>query len=97
MSARGVWSDEDIEYEAKTLGEIERKIISLCAEHKTFGYMRLAEKTGTSYAEAQRVGHWLQSANLAEIRLLGKGYAGRGIFLNDNGERLRQAIAKLNP
>ena len=92
MSALGTWSDEDIVYAAETLGCLERQIVLLCSERRTFGYRRLAEMTNVSYDEAQRVGRFLQGANLAEVRLLRPGYNGSGIFLNDNGERLRQEL-----
>lgn len=96
MSTLGTWSSEDIAYAAETFGDLERRIILLCHERRTFGYSRLAEKTGVSYADAQRVGHFLQGSNLAEIKLLKPGYNGSGIFLNDNGERLRQAILAIS-
>lgn len=97
MSALGVWSDEDIAYHAETCTELERKIICLCAERKTIGYRRLAERTSVTYAEAQRVGQLLRAANLANIQLLGHGYAGSGIFLNDNGQKLRLEILRRFP
>lgn len=92
MSALGTWTEDDIQYTAKTCSELARKIVLLCSERKTFGYSGLAQKAGVTYAEAHKVGQFLQCANLAEIKLLKPGYAGSGIFLNDNGERLRRAV-----
>jgi hypothetical protein len=84
---------EDAAYFAETMTELQQDVILLCSRSETFGYSRLAEKTGVSYVEAQEVGHFLQAANLASISLLKPGFNGSGIFLNDRGEQVREAVA----
>ncbi|MCF8708515.1 hypothetical protein [Rhizorhapis sp. SPR117] len=88
-------TDEDAGYFAETMSEIQRKVILLCSKAGSLGYSRLAEKTGVSYGEAQQVGWFLQSANLADIKLIKPGYSGSAIFLNDRGEQVRQAALRL--
>lgn len=85
-------SPEDAAYFAETMTDLQREVILLCSKSMTFGYSRLAEKVGVSYPEAQQVGHFLQSANLAKIGLLKPGFNGSGIFLNDCGELVKQAV-----
>lgn len=88
-------SPSDAGYFAETMTDLQRKVISLCSKSEILGYSRLAEKTGVSYPEAQQVGHFLQAANLATIGLLKPGFNGSGIFLNDRGEQVKQAVLKL--
>ena len=85
----------DATYFAKTMTDLQRKVILLCSKSETLGYSRIAEKTGVTYAEAQEVGHFLQAANLASISLLKPGFNGSGIFLSDRGEQVRKAVAKM--
>ncbi|WP_421851036.1 hypothetical protein [Novosphingobium sp.] len=88
-------TSEDAAYFAKTMTDIQRRVIELCGKSRTSGYTGLAEKLSVSYAGAQQVGHFLQAANLATIKLLRPGYNGSGIFLNDRGELVKQAVLKL--
>lgn len=86
---------DDAAYFAETMTDLQREVILLCSKSGTFGYSQLVEKVGVSYLEAQQVGHFLQSANLATIGLLKPGFNGSGIFLNDRGKLVKQAVLKL--
>jgi len=88
-------TSKDALYFAETMTEVQRKIILHCSKSATLGYSRLAEATGTTYLETQQVGQFLQAANLATIGLLKPGYNGSGIFLNERGELVKLAAAKL--
>jgi hypothetical protein len=88
---------DDATYFAKTMTDLQRSVILHCSKSNTLGYSRLAEKTGVTYSEVQEVGHFLQAANLATISLLKPGFNGSGIFLNDRGEQVREAVAAKKP
>jgi hypothetical protein len=89
-------SDEEVRHRAETLHELAKRIILLCSDKNSWGYQRLSERTGATYADVQNVGRHLQAMNLAcvEAVRLGNRYNGSAIFLNENGERVREAISK---
>jgi hypothetical protein len=92
-------TEDDAKYYAKTLTEAQREVILLCSVGKSWGYSRLAEKTGRDYAEVRAAGQFLQSANLATVEpvRLGNEYNGSAIFLNARGEQVRLAASRLRP
>ena len=87
---------EDARYYAKTMGDLERKVIALCLQRQSLRYSGLAEKLGVTYAEVQSAGAYLQAANLATIETTRRGseYSGSAIFLNERGEQVRQTVAR---
>ena len=90
-------TDEDAAYYAETMTDLQREVIMLCSPKKSWGYSRLAEKTGSNHADVSAVGNFLQAANLARISHIrhGQEFAGSAIFLNERGERVRIAVERL--
>lgn len=90
-------ADEDAEYYAATMEELQRQVLALCSYNRSLGYSRIAEKLGATYGDVHAAGDFLKSANLAVIETtrLGNKYSGSGIFLNARGEAVRQALVRL--
>ena len=88
---------EDARYFAKTMSDFQREVILLCSPEKSWGYTRLAEKTGSNYGDVKSVGDYLQSANLARIEHVrhGQEFAGSAIFLSERGEQVRLAVERI--
>jgi len=91
-------TEDDAAYFAKTMTELQRAVILLCSRKESWGYSRLAEKTGATYGDVRSVGHFLQSANLARVSpvRLSQEFNGSAIFLNDRGDQVRLAAERLS-
>ena len=91
-------TEEDADYHAQTMTELQRAVILLCSRKESWGYARLAEKTGSDYQTVSHVGNYLQAANLATVKPVrhGQEFAGSAIFLNERGDQVRTAVERLN-
>lgn len=90
-------SDELAADYTNAMSPLEREVMALCSRRQSWGYARLAEKTGASYAEIQFIGKCWQSSQLATVRPIkhGREFAGSAIFLTTRGEQVQKALAEL--
>ena len=90
-------TDEDARYHAKGMTDLQRRLIMLCSKSSSYQYLRLSQMLGVSYAEAKLAGDYLKAMNAAVIRptSMGGEFSGSGIILNDRGEQVKAAVAKL--
>jgi len=89
--------ESEAEYQARMMSELERKVILVCSKGTSIGYFRMAKETGESYSDTQKAGLSLQKLKLAHVSPTRHSdeYSGSAIFLNDRGEMVRAAVAKL--
>lgn len=90
-------SDEEAADMALSFTDLECRVIALCSKGESWGYARLAEKTGATYAQVRAAGRRLQSKRLATVSpvRIGREFNGSAIFLNNRGEHVKHAVAAL--
>ena len=86
-------TDEEAIDHALAMTPLQRKVIGHCSPGRSWGYRRIAEKSGLSYEEVKYVGHFLQEKKWAHVSPIrhGSEFAGSAIFLNERGEHIRIA------
>jgi hypothetical protein len=89
-------TDDDAVYYAENMSTLQRAVLLLCSPDESFGYSRLAEKTGSTYAEVSVVGNHLQAANLATVSPVREGREFAGSAIYKRGQQVRAALERLN-
>lgn len=94
---RHALSDEEAADYALGMSELERAVVVLCSKERSFGYTRLAEKTGTTFSDVQSAGKSLKAKRLAHISVArhGNEFHGSALFLNERGLAVKEAVEAL--
>lgn len=97
VATKTAMSDGDAARYARTMTDLQRKVLLLCSTGVSLGYRRISDKLGAPYEDVIAAGRFLQSASLA--------YAGKArgrddepaaaIFLNARGATVRLAAERL--
>jgi hypothetical protein len=95
MSEFAPLPDADIRCHAKTLSDLERRMVLSFRPKLGWSYEKLAALLGADYGDVRSAGQRLRSANLAAVKPVrsSREYNGSALFLNDNGWRLHAHLS----